>query len=365
MSASLKVVFLPFWTRESPYQAELARALGALGVEVEGIDAGTPLLRMAWRTRPDVLHLHWLSPLYRGPHRIRNGLKLVSFAARLALLRGTGIRIVWTAHNLTAHEAPDSRLERLFAAIVARLAHAVIVHGETARDLLAAELRLRSTAKIAVIPHGSYLGVYPDEVDRASARRRLDLRPDDFVYLSLGQIRPYKGLLELVRSFRRLEHPRARLLITGRPSTAAVEQALRSETAGEERIRFLPGFVPDDELQLYFRAADVSVLPYENILTSGSLVLAMSFGLACLSPRVGCIPDYLEERGGFLYDPSEPDALRKTLEEAFREGDGVVQMGAFNRKKAETLGWARIAAQTLEVYAGRRHTGTARQAAME
>jgi glycosyltransferase involved in cell wall biosynthesis len=349
-----RVVFLPFWTASNPYQVELAQALGERGTRVEGAAERTLFLGEVLRRRAEVLHLHWLSPLLRGPRGpggLRRLFQVGAVAVQLALLRAAGVRIVWTAHNLAGHEARDPGIERLCAALVARLAHRVIVHGPRARDLLVQRLGLRSAAKLAVVPHGSYLGVYPEGAEGKAARERLGLGAGDFVFLFLGQLRPYKGLVELVRAFRGLEEPQLRLVIAGLASSAAVERELRSASAGDARILLRPGFVPDAELQEYFAAADVAVLPYEDILTSGSLVLAMSFGVACLGPRLGCIEDYLEGRGGFLYEPDGPDALRGALAEALRRADALPAMGAFNREKVAGYAWPRIARETLEAYA--------------
>ena len=349
----MRVVFLPFWTASNPYQLELARALEVLGAHVEGAPERTLFFADILRRRADVLHLHWLSPLHRGPRGpggARRWLQVAAVAVQLALLRAAGVRIVWTAHNLAGHEARDPGVERLCAALVARLAHRVIVHGSHAREILVRELRLRSAAKLAVVPHGSYLGVYPEGAERKAARERLGLEGTDFVFLFLGQLRPYKGLLELVRAFRKQADPRARLLIAGLASSAAVERELRAASAGESRILLRPGYVPDAELQVYFAAADVAVLPYEDVLTSGSLLLAMSFGVACLGPRLGCMEDYLEGEGGFLYDPRAPGALESALGGALGRAGAVHAMGAFNRRKVAAFTWPRVAGDTLDAY---------------
>ncbi|MEZ4597387.1 MAG: glycosyltransferase [Chloroflexota bacterium] len=55
-------------------------------------------------------------------------------------------------------------------------------------------------------------------------------------------------------------------------------------------MALLPGNVPDDRMQVFLRAADVMVLPYRDVLTSGSAILAMTFGLPVVAPRIGCLP---------------------------------------------------------------------------
>ena len=48
-----------------------------------------------------------------------------------------------------------------------------------------------------------------------------------------------------------------------------------------------PEFIPDDETEIYFKAADVLVLPYRDIYQSGVLFLGHSFGLPVLAADVG------------------------------------------------------------------------------
>lgn len=77
----------------------------------------------------------------------------------------------------------------------------------------------------------------------------------------------------------------------------------------------------------------------------------MSFGRACIAPSLGCIPDVLDDRGAFLYDPSLPDGLRKALEKAILNRARLKKMGEHNRKRAEEWGWDRIARETTIIYA--------------
>jgi len=58
-------------------------------------------------------------------------------------------------------------------------------------------------------------------------------------------------------------------------------------------------------------ACDVVVFPYQEILTSGAVILAMSFGRACVAPRLGCIQDVLDDKGAFIYEPSNKAGLFK------------------------------------------------------
>ncbi|HOB32769.1 MAG TPA: glycosyltransferase family 1 protein, partial [Verrucomicrobiota bacterium] len=92
------------------------------------------------------------------------------------------------------------------------------------------------------------------------------------------------------------------------------------------------------------------VLPYKDVLTSGAVLLAMSFGRACIAPRLGTITDYLDDRGAFLYDANDPAGLSKALQEALEKSEQTETMGKHNLQKAEECSWNRIAQATVRLY---------------
>ncbi len=356
-AAALRVVFLPQWYG-NPYQRLLDENLRALGVHVGRFrqTVGSIFVGLL-RTRPHILHLHWLHAFHETPRKKHSWLRLGFSLSAVTLLRLLGCRIVWTAHNLGHHEATNQAIDRFCTRWIARRAHAIIVHGESARERLAARFALHKGGHLAVIPHGHYIGCYPNELSRSAARERLSLPEDGLVFLFFGQIRPYKGVLELVRAFRRLGRADLFLLVAGKPLTGESEEVIREAVSGEPNIRFTPGYVPDEAIQLYMNASDAVVLPYRDNLTSGAALLAMSFGRACLAPRVGHFAELLDEKGAFLYDPDGPDALLECMRTVAARRDELAEMGTHNLQLAEAYDWSRIAEKTLAVYTRARRGG--------
>ena len=82
------------------------------------------------------------------------------------------------------------------------------------------------------------------------------------------------------------------------------------------RITMITGFVPDDELQTYFNACDITVLSYAEVLTSGSAMLSLSFGRPVIAPAIGFMRDVIPPECGHLYDNAEPDGLHKAMIDA-------------------------------------------------
>lgn len=78
-------------------------------------------------------------------------------------------------------------------------------------------------------------------------------------------------------------------------------------------ITVISNYIPDNEIQIYFKAADVAVFAFKNIFTSGSIILAESFGLPIIAPNIGCFPDQVPKSVGFLYAHGDKSHLSATI----------------------------------------------------
>jgi len=226
----------------------------------------------------------------------------------------------------------------------------MIVHCHFAQDAVvqAYWLSRRLKDKIAVIPHGSYTATYENSMDRRQARQYFAFGEQDTVFLFLGQIRPYKGVFHLVSAFQKLDRPQARLVIAGMPMNEEIAKELNRHVRADKRIQARLAFIADDEIQFYVNAADVVTLPYQEVLTSGGVLLAMSFGKAVIAPRLGCIPEVLDNGGAFLYDPRREDGLLHAMRQALNAD--LAAMGRHNLERARQCSWDEIAQKTYAVY---------------
>ncbi|WP_332098115.1 glycosyltransferase family 4 protein [Halalkalicoccus salilacus] len=299
---------------------------------------------------PDVVHLHWLQPFVISENPIKTAAGGIRLLGELLLLKLMGVTVVWTVHNVLEHRKRSPRLETLIKHFVVRLSDYVIVHCPAARRSIqeAYHLSNEMASKCISIPHGHYIDSYPNEQTRDQARNTLDIDSTDTTFLFFGQIRPYKNIPLLVETFKELNDDEARLLIVGNPwdENEAAEVRKRSKT--DDRIRCIFEFVPEEEIQLYMNAADVVVLPFQDVLTSGSALLGMSFGNALIAPQIGCVAELLDPEGGVSYDPDTGDGLHRAMERALRAD--VAAMGEYNYRKAQRYDWESIARRTYELY---------------
>jgi glycosyltransferase involved in cell wall biosynthesis len=351
----VRVLFLPDYSAANAYQRSLAAGLEALGVHVSADPTGSrrllPVLGALRRHgRPDVIHLHWTEPYIAGGSTRVSPAKARRTLLELRLARRAGIGLVWTAHDLFRHDRPEDPAELGFMRSLFEHADAVIVHCQAAADALVSTLGVGGTGRerINVIPHGHYRGAYADEVSREAARERLGLPADARVVSFVGWVRRYKGVTELIEAFGRVEEPAARLVIAGRAVDDAYAARVTAAAAADERVHLSLGFVPDEDLQVYLRAADAVALPFLEIFTSGSVLLAMSFERAVIAPRRGCVGEVLDEAGGILYDADDAQGLEGALRVAMSAD--LEAMGRHNATGLDRFEWSRVAEATKAVY---------------
>jgi beta-1,4-mannosyltransferase len=356
----IEVTFIPYWGPVTPYQNLLAKSLEPLGIYVtkpESFSSGfiqRELSEVFWkivfgRLKTNILHLHWLPPFKRKPTRL---FKLILYVLELVILRIIGVKIVWTAHNMRPHESVSHRGDWLIAKTTAKIANALIVHNEEARAKVVSSFNLKKHNNIFIIPHGNFIGHYENNIDRASARSQLGIADSKFIFLFLGRVRPYKGVLQLIDAYKtfRKDVPDSVLIIAGRPLGEKFSNVIKEKIAGAGGLQYREGFVPDSQIQIYMNASDVAVFPYTEILTTGAVIMAMSFARACVAPKFGFIKGVLDDNGAFLYEPDEKDGLLNALKMAYTRRENTASMGQYNFRKVSPWNWDYIAAETAKVY---------------
>ena len=346
----IKVLFIPDYRKGNPYQKSLEDSLAKEGVFLFFSSTFSLLsaLILLKNHKPDILHIHWHHPFLIASSRRKTVFKSAIFTGKLLLLKLFGIKIVWTVHNIVSHERKFSSLELFFSKILAKLCDKLIVHCPSAKEEVMKGYGV-SDSSIAVIPHGNYIQNYRNEISKAQARERLKICTE-IVFLYFGLIRPYKGVGELIDAFEKLNSPKAKLLIVGKPYNKEIGGNIKKKCK-DKNIKTIFKFIPDDKIQVYMNASDVLVLPYKDILTSGAVILAMSFGKPVIAPAIGCILDILDDKGSFLYNPSSGKGLIEAMQLALNTGvEKLKSMGEHNFELAKQHRWDDIAKGTYGVY---------------
>jgi beta-1,4-mannosyltransferase len=354
------LAFFPQWFGNA-YVGLLYEHLSRLGFSI--VRDGRFTVRWLRRSRHtvDVLHFNWPQPYYvyrRRPRRlvrVLSWLTLARFAGRLVVARVLGYRVVWTVHEVYPHELIARRLDRWAGRVLARLSHALIAHDVATSQAIANELGRRLPKKIRVIPHGSYIGVYPPGRSRHEVRRELGIAPDAFVFLSFGSLRRYKDIDVLLEGFARMSLENTVLVVAGKARDAEAAHLVRAAEASDQRIKTYQelDYVPDDRVRELFEACDVSVVSRGDGGTSGALMLALSLGKAVIVADQPSNVDLVADHGcGWTFAAQDAASLAAAMEVAAADPGGVREKGVASLRLAETFRWADLALEFADVMVG-------------
>ncbi len=310
------------------------------------------LILYARTSRPKIFHILW-----------NNKFEYVDRTLLMLYYKCLGKKIVLTAHNINAdkRDSRDSFLNRFTLRIQYRLSQHIFVHTEKMKYELIKQFGVQS-AKVTVIPFGINNAVPNTSLTSSEAKQRLGIREDEWTVLFFGRITPYKGLEYLITAFREILaiHDNYRLIIAGRIDRCeqywnTIREDIR-EDARKEQVLLRAGFIPEDEVEVYFKAADVLVLPYREIYQSGVLFLGYSFGLPVIAADVGSLKDdIVEGTTGFVFRPEDPVDLAKAIERYFASD---LYTNLSNRRSTisayatEKHSWDVVGQTTMSAYAG-------------
>lgn len=266
-----------------------------------------------------------------------------------------GKHCVLTVHDVVPFDAKTSHLSwlrRLY-----QEADRIIVHADSNRDAIVGSFGIGSH-KVRVIPMGPYLSFADRQrLPPPDAKRRLGIDPGAPVALFFGQIKRVKGLQYLIDAFGEvLGHcPSAQLLIVGpewKESFDAYARLIRERDLNEN-VSTRIEYVPDEEVGLYYSAADVVVLPYTECFQSAVLYMAYSFAKPVVASAVGGLVEVIEDGvTGLLVPPADVEALAKALLTLLQDADLRNTLGNRGRQLVQDkFAWSGIARQIAVVYA--------------
>jgi glycosyltransferase involved in cell wall biosynthesis len=328
-----------------PYEEISAR--GGRGRYVQKLVDEMRYLHRVWhlarRWRPDVIHVQWL--------RMNVEVHMVP------KIRGLGIPVVITAHNVLPHERKpgDVTFQRRYYESADR----VIAHEQYAREDLIRVLGI-SADRIDVVPPSMSEAPVPIS-DRASARCRLGLDPDATTFLWFGGVRQYKGQNTLLRAFESavISGCGGQLVLGGWGRRHSV-RALRANIDGlqpeaRHRVHLRLGEdtpLPQTTVDDLFLSCDCVVLPYKAISHSSVLFQAFQYERPVLASSVGGFRQVVEnEVNGRLVEADDEAGWARALMTLATSPDTLERWGREGRRRAiEKFGHAQVARRTLAVY---------------
>ena len=285
------------------------------------------------RFAPGAVILKWWMPFFAP-----------AFASAVGPLRRKGTRVVLVCDNLVPHE--HRVFDPLLTRWMLRNSDGYLVMSESVeRDLD----RLKPGAPRRRVPHPFYAQFDRGRYTRASARETLGLAPDAEVAVFFGYVRHYKGLDTLLEAWAAVRRERPATLVVAGDfyEDAAPYRRLAAVAGGEDAVRLMEGYLPDEEVEALFKAADVAVLPYRSATQSGVTHVAYALGVPVITTDVGGLAETVKPgETGLVVPPEDPMALARAIVRFFAEGMGpALRQGVVALRHEHS--WEALAASTV------------------
>lgn len=211
-------------------------------------------------------------------------------------------------------------------------------------------IKLKPNAKYKLVKHPIYSN-FGTPLSKQIARKKLNIT-EEKVVLYFGYIRKYKGIKYLIKAVPRiLEKVDVKTIIAGE-FYEDKEPYLKEikNTGREDKILLVDRFISDDEVNTYFSAADLLVLPYINATQSGITQIALAYNLPCVVTDVGGLPEVvLDGKTGFVVPPENSEAIARAVIDFFEIADKSEMIKNIEKEKSK-YSWEKMADAILGLY---------------
>jgi glycosyltransferase involved in cell wall biosynthesis len=337
-----------------PYLRLLYRNVASKGIDVfDSTWMASSLKLLFLRRRISIVHVHWLEHYFKSPNPIVTACASLVFIFQFVFFKIIGLKTMVTLHNVVPHERVFPRVEHMIFAWTLHFSDGVIVHNDYSKRY-AEEVYKIDARKIFVIPHGNFINYYPDDnMSSEEAKKTLGILPDRLVLLFFGIIRPHKGIDLLISSFEEAvgKSPQLFLLIAGKCLDVRLRtELIRFQDRFPKNCKIIMNHIPDNEVSALMRAADVGMLPYRKVTTSGAALLFMSYGLPLIASDLPAMRETLGNTSTTYFGSDDS----KSLEDAMLVASRKAKLSDSDQKKilesARLLDWSKIADATIAAY---------------
>lgn len=289
--------------------------------------------------RGDIIHAQWwshvLAPIY---------------FVILSISKARGKKIVITVHNVFPHE--NNNINRLLNKIILSFGDKFIVHSYKNKEIF---LNMYNVPQenISVIPMGILEPTPIKGISKNEARDYLKISYDKKVMLHFGNIRDYKGLDILLESFKFIieEIDNVLLIIAGKPwgNWNKYEEIIKKNCLESFIIKYLD-FVPPFDVEYYFSASDVIVLPYKYFDSQSAVgALALPFKKPLMVTALGGLPDFVRDENA-IAKPNDVISLARKIIRVLSDDELLKKLSKDSDELSRKYSWDNISEMTLNLY---------------
>jgi hypothetical protein len=311
------IVFFPFERPVNPFLNEIERYFSGTFI----FDHYSKLFQYK---NVDVIHIHWPEVLFDS--KTPNIEQYNDFLKHFSTWK-KDYKIILTLHNLKPHLSKSELYSKLYNEICNNVD--VVIHFANNSVKIFNRLYPNSNAKHAVIHHPLYIDI-PNEVSKQEARAFLNIEEKYKVVLVFGHIRTKKVREFVLKTFEALKVKYKFLIVStigkfktnfnfGWKINTFVNRYLFYKYNSKSNYILQNNTIQKNEIQNYFNAADVVLIPRLEALNSGVLYLALRFNNKIVAPNIGNIGEVATDLKKTVFDVSNYKTAVKSIEKALIE----------------------------------------------
>lgn len=263
------------------------------------------------KVNPDLIIIHWWNPFFA-----------IAYIPIILCLKKKYMVCV-CCNNVMPHDKMP--FSKILTKQILNKAHIFIIHSKDEEKVFNRLVPNKKIYFTTVCPNLNVIG--EEKYTKETARKKLHIQNYEHIILFFGFVRKYKGLQYLLKAMPDVIKKVAdvKLLIIGEFYEDKNEYIdLIEKNNLQENVFINEEFVPDEEVEVYFKAADVTILPYVSATTSGVIQTAYQYGCPVIASNVGGLPEAIENgKTGYLLEPRDSWNLARKIEQFFEEYENI------------------------------------------
>jgi len=262
-------------------------------------------------------------------------------------------KIVLTVHDVSSFL--DSSNSSIIGKLIYKLTDRIITHNEFSKsEILNINADLSSC--ISIVPHGNYTPFINIQYDKEKSKKQLGIPNNKTILLFFGMIKKVKGLEVLLYALNGVikHNPDVLLVIAGKPwgNDFSDYQKIIEENNLSEYILLHTKYIPHKDVEHYYCASDLVVLPYKKIYQSGVLMMTLSYGRPALVSDLPPLKEIISDcENGFVFKTENVSDLTSKLNSILGNEELMEQVRDRGTELVNTkYDWGEIGKQTKRAY---------------
>ena len=262
-------------------------------------------------------------------------------------------KVVLTVHDVSSFS--NSSNSSVIGKLVYKLTDRIITHNEFSKsEIINVNANLSSC--ISIVPHGNYTPFINVQYDKEKSKEQLSIPNNRRILLFFGMIKKVKGLEFLLSALKGVikQNPDVLLVIAGKPweNDFSAYQKIIDENNLSEYILLHAKFIPQEDVEHYYCASDLVVLPYKKIYQSGVLMMALSYERPVLVSDLPPLKEIISDNeNGFLFKTENVSDLSAKLNSILGNEELMEQVKTKGTELINTkYDWGEIGRQTKQAY---------------